>query len=54
MVEAGLPAPSIVRPVKIATIEEKDTEAAGRLPLADRKAVARCLSAALRDAGAAD
>ncbi len=52
LVEAGLPAPSIVRPVKIATIEEKDAEAAGRLPMADRKAVTRCLSVALRDAGA--
>ena len=53
LVEAGLPVPSIVRPVKITTIEEKDAEAAGRLPMADRKAVMRCLSAALRDAGTA-
>ncbi len=52
LVEAGLPAPSIVRPVKIVTIEEEGAEAAGRLPIVDRKAVTRCLSVALRDAAA--
>ncbi|MGH7053696.1 MAG: type II toxin-antitoxin system PemK/MazF family toxin [Stellaceae bacterium] len=49
---AGLPAPSIVRPAKIATIEARDAERLGRLPPADRVAVAtylrRALEAALR------
>lgn len=37
---AGLPAPSIVRPAKIATIEARDAERLGVLPQADRAAIA--------------
>lgn len=37
---AGLPAPSIVRPAKIATIEARDAERLGVLPPSDRGAVA--------------
>ncbi|MGI4975947.1 MAG: type II toxin-antitoxin system PemK/MazF family toxin [Janthinobacterium lividum] len=44
---AGLPAPSIVRPTKIATLEADDAERAGRLPHPDRRAVAAVLSASL-------
>ena len=36
---AGLPAPSIVRPAKIATIDASDAGRLGTLPLADRDAV---------------
>jgi len=36
---AGLPAPSIVRPAKIATIDPRDAERLGALPPADRSAV---------------
>jgi mRNA interferase MazF len=36
---AGLPIPSIVRPVKIATIEARDVERLGCLSQADRDAV---------------
>ncbi len=42
---AGLPAPSVVRPAKIATIEAMSADRIGRLPHADRPAVA----AAIRD-----
>ena len=45
--QAGLPAPSIVRTAKIATIEAAQAEFAGRLDPADRAAVARSLSASL-------
>ncbi len=48
-VEAGLPAPSIVRPTKIATMEADDAEWAGQLPGSDRQAVARLLSAILSE-----
>jgi mRNA-degrading endonuclease toxin of MazEF toxin-antitoxin module len=41
---AGLPAPSIVRPAKIATIEARDAQRLGVLPPADRDAVASYLS----------
>ena len=44
---AGLPAPSIVRPTKIATIEAADAERVGHLPDPDRHAIAGLLSAAL-------
>jgi mRNA interferase MazF len=40
---AGLPAPSIVRSAKIATVEARDAQRLGTLPGADRKAVASCL-----------
>jgi mRNA interferase MazF len=36
---AGLPAPSIVRPAKIATVEARDAEFLGTLPVPDRAAV---------------
>ncbi len=41
----GLPAPSVIRTAKIATIEVKEAEAIGTLPLRPRQAVA----ARLRD-----
>lgn len=37
---AGLPAPSIVRPAKVATIEARDAERLGMLPVEDRAAIA--------------
>jgi len=37
---AGLPAASVVRSAKIATIERDDAEKIGRLPLRDRRLVA--------------
>ena len=37
--EAGLPAPSMVRSAKIATIEAADAQFLGRLPAADRALV---------------
>jgi mRNA interferase MazF len=40
---AGLPAPSIVRPAKIATVDARDAQQLGMLPLVDREAVASCL-----------
>jgi mRNA interferase MazF len=40
---AGLPAPSIVRPAKIATVDARDAQRLGALPHADREAVASCL-----------
>ena len=50
LTQAGLPAPSIVRSAKIATIEATDAEITGRLCAADRQAVAGLLRAALREA----
>jgi mRNA interferase MazF len=38
---AGLPVQSIVRPAKIATIEARDADRLGALPVPDREAVAR-------------
>jgi mRNA interferase MazF len=40
---AGLPAPSIVRPAKIATVDARDAQRLGTLPRVDREAVASCL-----------
>jgi hypothetical protein len=37
---AGLPAPSIVRPAKIATVDARDAQRLGTLPIVDREAVA--------------
>lgn len=48
-VEAGLPAPSIVRPTKIATMEADDAEWSGRLPGSDRHGVASVLSTSLQE-----
>src|SRR6516225_3283983 len=45
---AGLPAPSIVRPAKIATVDTQDAQRLGTLPGADRNAVAAGLRAILR------
>jgi mRNA interferase MazF len=39
LVEAGLPAPSVVRTTKIATIEAKEAEYIGILPERDRRMV---------------
>lgn len=49
---AGLPAPSMVRTAKIATIEALDAQRIGALPAAQRKAVAQVvevLSSTLRE-----
>ncbi len=43
----GLPAPSVVRCAKIATIEARDAERLGSLPRADRKKVAHQMLEAL-------
>lgn len=47
LAEAGLPAPSIVRPAKITTIEAGDAERIGCLPHADRLQVTEALRASL-------
>jgi mRNA interferase MazF len=56
LVAAGLPAPSIVRPAKLATIEARDAERLGSLAPAERRAVAEYLrsrlAVALREAPA--
>ena len=44
---AGLPAPSIVRPAEIVTMDARDAQRLGTLPHADRKAVAAGLRAVL-------
>ncbi|MCC7017292.1 MAG: type II toxin-antitoxin system PemK/MazF family toxin [Rhodospirillales bacterium] len=44
---AGLPAPSVVRCAKIATIESRDADRIGSLPHADRRKVAEHLARAL-------
>lgn len=43
LTQAGLPAPSIVRTAKIATIEAKEADLIGTLPAADRSKVAEHL-----------
>jgi mRNA interferase MazF len=43
----GLPAASIVRPAKIATVDAGDAQRLGTLPIADREAVASRLRAIL-------
>lgn len=42
---AGLPAPSTIRPVKIATIEARHAEAIGKVAAATRRAVLRRIRA---------
>lgn len=42
--QAGLPVESVVRTAKIATIEAREAERIGSLPVPDRIAVAGCLS----------
>ncbi len=49
LTEAGLPAPSVVRSAKIATIEASRAERIGRLPMADRAQVAAALRGTLTD-----
>jgi mRNA interferase MazF len=48
---SGLPAPSVIRTAKIATIEAKDAERMGSLAAADGNQVAQQLSAILAKAG---
>ncbi len=48
LAEAGLPAPSVVRPAKVATIEAGDAERIGCLPRADRLQVTEVLRGSLR------
>ena len=48
---AGLPAPSIVRPAKIATIDAQDAARLGALPTSDREAVRHYLRERLADLG---
>ncbi len=47
LVRAGLPAPSLVRSAKIATIETRDAERIGRLAETDRPQVAAALRGGL-------
>ena len=49
---AGLPAPSIVRAEKIATVDAREVSVLGVLPEADRPAVAARLRAIVADASA--
>jgi mRNA interferase MazF len=48
---AGLPAPSIVRPTKIATIDAQDAAPLGSLGTSDREALRRYLRERLGDLG---
>lgn len=50
LIEAGLPAPSVVRPAKIATIEAGDAERIGCLPHADRLQIMKALQGSFRQA----
>ena len=52
--QAGLPAASVVRTAKIATIKAQDAELIGSLPVADRTQVATALQTALASALAGD
>ena len=45
LIQAGLPAASVVRTAKIATIEASDAEQIGRLPVADQGQVVEALRA---------
>ncbi len=47
LAEAGLPAASVVRSAKIATIEASDAERIGSLPMADRVQVTAALRSSL-------
>jgi mRNA interferase MazF len=51
--KAGLPAPSVIRCVKIATIEAQDAERIGTLAQGDRKKVAAYLARILAGVGSA-
>lgn len=51
LLAAGLPAPSLVRTEKVATIDIGDAERIGRLPEADRRAVTALLRQHLAGAG---
>ena len=44
---AGLPAPSVVRSAKVATIEARDAERIGYLPLGDRARILKLMQGAL-------
>ncbi len=46
--QAGLPAPSVVRPVKIATIETLHADLIGKIPVATLEAVMHSVSMVLR------
>ena len=48
LIEAGLPAPSVVWPAKIATIDAGDAERIGCLPHADRLQVTEALHGSFR------
>jgi len=50
---AGLPAPSVIRCAKIATIDAQDAERIGTLPHGDRKKVAKHLARLLAGVGRA-
>jgi mRNA interferase MazF len=45
----GLPIPSIIRPAKIATVDARDAERMGKLPVPDRQLVTRHLQRLLAD-----
>ncbi|WP_038585882.1 type II toxin-antitoxin system PemK/MazF family toxin [Neorhizobium galegae] len=51
---AGLPAPSVVRPVKIATVEARHVEPIGKLPDEIRQSVIRRIAGILSIAPRAD
>jgi mRNA interferase MazF len=53
LVIAGLPAPSVVRCAKIATIDARDAEHIGKLPRPDRSMVAARLRQTLTSVGTA-